>query len=172
LEQLKQYIIAFSGLSLGEHLFQFDIDEKFFAEFDYTEIDKASVKVDITLDIHERMLIFDFNIQGILNVMCHRCLDNFDYPVSSEERLIVKFGEEWLEEDDNIFIIPENESKFDIGKYIYEFIIVMLPFKITHPEDENGDSNCNPEILKKLDNLSTQGPKETPWDGLKGLIIN
>ena len=85
---------------------------------------------------------------------------------------MLNLGEEWLEEDENIVIIPEHEGKFDVGKYIYEFIIVMIPFKITHPEDENGNSKCNPEIIKKLNELSTPGPKETLWDGLKGLIIN
>jgi len=172
LEQFKQYIIPFSGLALGEHLFHYDIDEKFFAEMGYSEIEKASVKVDITLDRQERMLIFDFNIQGALNVMCHRCLDNFDFPINVEEKLIVKFGEEWLEEDANIVIIPEHDSKFDISTYIYELVIVMLPFKITHPEDEDGNSECNPEIIAKLNELSSSSPKETPWDGLKGLIMN
>ena len=172
MEQLKQYILPFSGLSLGEHLYHYDIDEKFFVEFEYTEIDKASLSVDIKLEKQERMLVFDFNIKGTVNVMCHRCLDNFDFPIDVEERLIVKLGEEWIEEDVNILIIPEQENRFDVSSYIYEYIIVMLPFKITHPEDENGDSECNPEIIEKLNQLSQSAPKDTPWDGLKGLIIN
>lgn len=172
MEHLRQYIIQFSGLGLGEHQFNYEIDEKFFAEFEYTDIDKASVSVNVTMDKQERMLIFDFDIQGVLNVMCHRCLDNFDYPVDIEERLIVKFGDDWQEEEENILIIPEKEYKFDIRTYIYEYIIVTIPFKLTHPEDENGNSLCNPEILAKLKELSTVAPKETPWDGLKGFIIN
>jgi uncharacterized protein len=59
-----------------------------------------------------------------------------------------------------------------ISARIYELVIVMLPFKITHPEDEDGNSECNPEIIAKLNELSSSSPKETPWDGLKGLIMN
>jgi uncharacterized protein len=171
-EHLKQYTIPFSGLSVGEHLYHYDIDEKFFVEYDYTEIDKANVSIDIKLDKQERMLVLDFDIQGTLNVMCHRCLDNFDYPIDVNQRLIVKFGDDWQEENEDIIIIPEHEHKFDVSNYIYEYIIVMLPFKITHPEDENGNSECNPEIIEKLKQLSESSPKETPWDGLKGLIMN
>ncbi len=172
MEHLKQYNIPFSGLSIGEHLYHYDIDEKFFVEYDYTEIDKANVSIDIKLDKQERMLVLDFDIQGTLNVMCHRCLDNFDYPIDVNQRLIVKFGDDWQEENEDIIVIPEHEHKFDISNYIYEYIIVMLPFKITHPEDENGNSECNPEIIEKLKQLSESSPKETPWDGLKGLIMN
>jgi uncharacterized metal-binding protein YceD (DUF177 family) len=166
---LKQYILPFSGLSLGKHLYHFDIDAKFFTEFDYTEIEQASINVDLTLDKQERMLVFDFVIKGSINVICDRCLDNFDFIIDKQERLIVKFGEEFGEEADDIIIIPESENQIDISSYLYEYIILMLPIKKTHPEDENGNTMCNPDIIKKLNELSKPEP-DSRWDSLKGLI--
>jgi uncharacterized protein len=166
---LKQYILPFSGLSLEKHLYHFDIVGKFFTEFDYTEIEQASINVDLTLDKQERMLVFDFVIKGSINVICDRCLDNFDFIIDKQERLIVKFGEEFGEEADDIIIIPESENQIDISSYLYEYIILMLPIKKTHPEDENGNTMCNPDIIKKLNELSKPEP-DSRWDSLKGLI--
>jgi uncharacterized metal-binding protein YceD (DUF177 family) len=166
---LKQYILPFSGLSLEKHLYHFYIDGKFFTEFEYTEIEQASINVDLTLDKQERMLVLDFAIKGSLNVMCDRCLDNFDYEVNKQERLIIKLGETWEEENDDILIIPESEHQIDISSYLYEYIVLMLPIKKTHPEDNNGNTKCNPEIIKRLNELSHTEP-DSRWDSLKGLI--
>ncbi|NVN96372.1 MAG: DUF177 domain-containing protein [Bacteroidetes bacterium] len=161
--------MPFSGLSLEKHLYHFDIDGNFFAEFDYTEIEQASINVDLILDRQERMLILDFAIKGSVNVMCDRCLDNFDFAIEKQERLIVKFGEVWSEEADDIIIIPETEHQIDISSNLYEYIILMLPIKKIHPEDENGNTMCNLEIIKKLNELSKPEP-DSRWDSLKGLI--
>ena len=115
------------------------------------------------------MLVFDFVINGSINVICDRCLDNFDFLIDKQERLIVKFGEEFGEENDDIIIIPETEHQIDISSNLYEYIILMLPIKKTHPEDENGNTMCNPEIIKKLNELSKPEP-DSRWDSLKGLI--
>ena len=163
--------MPFSGLGLGKHLYHFDIDGKFFTEFEYTEIEQASINVELTLDKQERMLVLDFVISGSINVMCDRCLDNFDFVIDKQERLIVKLGDAWKEENDDILIIPESEHQIDISSYLYEYIILMLPIKKIHPEDEEGNTKCNPEIIKRLNELSTQEP-DSRWDSLKGLITD
>ncbi|MEI6695028.1 MAG: DUF177 domain-containing protein [Bacteroidota bacterium] len=168
---LKQFILPFSGLSLDKHLYHFDIDGKFFAEYEYTEIDQASINVDLTLDKQERMLVLDFAITGSVNVMCDRCLDNFNFVIDKQERLIIKLGEKFEEVSDDIIIIPESEYQIDISAYLYEYIVLMLPIKKIHPEDENGNTQCNPEIIKKLNELSQQEP-DSRWDSLKGLITD
>ena len=156
-------------MSLGKHLYHFDIDGKFFNEFEFTEIEQPSINLDLTLDKYERMLVFDFVIKGSMNVICDRCLDNFDFLIDKQERLIVKFGEEFGEENDDIIIIPETEHQIDISSNLYEYIILTLPIKKIHPEDENGNTMCNPEIIKKLNELSKPEP-DSRWDSLKGLI--
>ena len=44
-------------------------------------------------------------------VPCDRCLDDMEQPVSSADKLMVKFGHEYAEEGDNLIVIPEEEGK-------------------------------------------------------------
>ena len=94
------------------------------------------------------MLIFNFAIKGVVNVMCDRCLDNFDFSIEGQERLIVKLGEEREDDDDEIVIIPENVHQMDLSIYLFEYVVLLLPMKKTHPDDENGNTTCNPDIIK------------------------
>ena len=47
--------------------------------------------------------------------------------------LVVKFGSEFNNEDDEILIIPHGEYKINIAQYIFELIILSLPAKRIHP---------------------------------------
>ena len=78
---LDQFSINFINLSLGVHAFEFDLDEQFFEAYEEDEISKARVKVLVSLEKQERMLVLCFDIKGSVNVMCDRCLDQFDQPV-------------------------------------------------------------------------------------------
>lgn len=169
MDKLKHYILQFSGLDFGTHKFHYKIDNDFFAAFDNTEIEQPSIDVALTLDKQERMMILDFEIKGSINVMCDRCLDNFDYLLDGNERLIVKFGEAWEGENEEVLLMSENEYQIDLSAYLYDYIILMLPIRMVHPEDENGNSNCNPEIIKKLNSLS-EPEHNSQWDGLRDLI--
>ena len=42
---LKDFIIPFVGLNEGIHDFTFNVDDKFFESFDYSEIKKGKVEV-------------------------------------------------------------------------------------------------------------------------------
>ena len=165
---LKEFAIPFVGLKEGIHEFTFEIDGKFFESFEYSEINDGRVNAYITLDRKERMLIFDFVLNGHVVIPCDRCLEDLDYPVKVDERLIVKFGQEFREETEEILIIPEKESHIDISSYIYEYVMLSLPLKKVHPEDENA---CNPEIIAKLDQHGS--PEIDPrWEALKNLKGN
>ncbi len=169
MENLKHYILHFSGLSLGEHKFQYDISDDFFAAFENTEIEQAAINVVLTLEKQERMLILHFDLNGSINVMCDRCLDRFDFPIKGNERLIVKIGEVWEEENEEVILIPEHEHTVDISGFIYDILILMLPIRVIHPEDENGKSDCNPDILEKIES-HTKHETDPRWDSLKDLI--
>ena len=115
------------------------------------------------------MLIFEFDINGTVEVICDRCLDLFDYPVKGNETLYVKLGETWDEESDDMIIIPESQHEFNVSQLIYEYIMLILPIQRIHPDDENGKSTCDTEMLKKLG--AQPDPQETDprWDALANL---
>ena len=115
------------------------------------------------------MLVLYFDIKGSVNVMCDRCLDQFDQPVNGEERLIVKFGDSYYEESDEVVVIPETEYKLNVSQYIYEFINLLLPIKRVHPNDKQGVSKCNPEFVNRLEGAKDDEMTDHRWDALKML---
>lgn len=164
MKALKDFIIPFVGLKEGEHEFAFDLDGKFFESFEYSEIKTGRVHVDMRLEKQNRMMIFNFIIKGFVKLPCDRCLDEMDFPIDGAERLIVKFGEEWKEETDEILIIPERESSIDVSGFIYEYIMLLLPYQRVH-EDE---SLCNRDVADKL--ASHKANETDPrWEALKEL---
>ena len=50
MNNLKAYLIPFLGLKIGKHQFDYQVDNTFFAHFDYDEFNNASVKVNIILE--------------------------------------------------------------------------------------------------------------------------
>lgn len=162
---LQEFVIPFLGLKEGVHDYAFDIDAEFFESFEYSEIKQGKVHVGVSLERQERILIFNFNIRGTIHLPCDRCLALMDLPIEGNERLIVKFGKEWKEETDEILIIPETESHIDISSFIYEYIMLLLPYKRVHPE---GEGLCDQAMVEKLDKHSTT-ETDPRWEALKDL---
>lgn len=168
MKALKEYVIPFVGLKEGVHDYSFEVDSKFFESFDYSEINHGNIHVELSMEKQDRMLIFNFSIDGYVVVPCDRCLAEMEYPVKGTERLIVKFGQERKEETEEILIIPETESHIDISEFIYEYIMLLLPYRRVHPE---GDESCNNEVSNKLDQYAA--PEHDPrWEALKELKKN
>lgn len=167
MDKLKDYIIHFVGLSLGNHRFSYLIDDTFFAQFEDSEISRSAVKIELDLNKLERMMILTFNIEGTIGVNCSRCMDDFDLEISGREEFFVKFGDEYLEEDDNVLIIPDTEYQLDISNLIYDYLYLMIPFRVVHPDDESGNSTCNPEVIKRLEQMSHKEEPSSAWDKLK-----
>jgi uncharacterized metal-binding protein YceD (DUF177 family) len=164
------FVVPFSRLKPGKHEYTFDIDNAFFEHFEYSEIKAGILRVDLELDKQETMLVMHFTIRGTVHVLCDRCLDYYDQPIEGTERLIVKFGETALEETDEIVVIPSTEHRINVSHFIYEYIHLLLPYKCVHPNDEEGISRCNRDVIDRLDD---SGDGETPdprWDELKKLL--
>ena len=171
MKSLEQFIIPFSGLKVGFHRFDFKVDRAFFEAFEFGEIRSGSVGIVLALEKKERMLVFDFSLSGTVDLPCDRCGEMMDIPVKGEERLIVKLGEAYRDEGEEVIIIPETDKQFDVSRFLYEVLHLMIPAKRVHPES-GGRSTCNPEILKKLEELSGHHEPDPRWEALKKLKAN
>ena len=89
-----------------------------------------------------------FNTEGTVQISCDRCLDEMDQDIKTENRLVVKYGDEYSEEDD-IVTIPENEGILDVAWFIYEFIALNIPIKHVHEPGK-----CNREMLDLIEKHS------------------
>ena len=169
MKHLKDFIIQFVGLSIGNHQFEFEVDDSFFEYFEYSQLQHGRAFIKVELEKQERMMIFSIAIDGSVEVTCDRCGEEFFLPVSGDERLIVKFGEEYAEESDEIICIPATEYQIDLAPFIYEYLHLILPGRILHPDNQDGSSGCNPEILKRIEALAPQKSSDPRWEVLNKL---
>ncbi|MEI6434114.1 MAG: DUF177 domain-containing protein [Bacteroidota bacterium] len=165
----EQYKIAFGGLKPGTFIFDFQIGAEFFEQFENTDISNGTITVKVTMVKEERMMDLHFALNGSLVVPCDRCNEPVELAVNGDERLIVKPGDHYFEESEDVQIIPETDYHFDIAPFLYEYIQLMLPIRRIHPEDDNGNSQCNPEIIKMLTELHSEKEPDPRWDALNKL---
>jgi len=171
---LSFYNIAFKGLSQGKHIFDYEVDQKFFAEFEGGIVDEGKVSVRLTLEKQSSLMVFWFEVQGTVQVQCDRCLEMYNQPIKSKDRIFVKFGEKEFVEGDDVIWVSTNDYQLNVAQLIYEFIGLAIPIKKIHPDDENGNSTCDPEMIKKLEKYIVREGEENPsvWNDLKKLLDN
>lgn len=173
----KEFLIPFVGLKQGKHQFEFEINKKFFDDFGFDEYNNVDIKVSLVLEKMSAMLELNFKHKGTVNVPCDLTNEDFDLPVKGKLRLIVKFGDEFNNDNDEILVLPHGEYQVDVSQYIYEMIVLSVPSKRVHPGIKDGTLDTG--ILDKLNELA---PKEKVkkeeqkedtdprWDELKKLL--
>jgi uncharacterized metal-binding protein YceD (DUF177 family) len=178
MKALKAYTIPFVGLKLGEHHFDYHIDNAFFHKFEYEEFNAVDVAVNLRLEKKTRLLELSFIAKGTVNVNCDVSNEPYDQEIEDTFDLVVKFGDTYNDDNDDILILPHGEFEINVAQYIYELIILALPIKRTHPGIEDG--TLKSDILKKLRELSPETGKEDKssegtdprWDNLKKLLTD
>lgn len=180
MRHLNEYTIQFVGLKLGEHTFEYKVDDKFFEFFEYDDFNTVAVNLTVTLNKKPTLLEFYFDAKGLVNVNCDITNEPFDYPLEANYDLVVKFGQEFNDDNEDIIIIPYGEYEINIAQYIYELIVLAMPSKRIHPGVADG--SLKSEILDKLEELSIEKDnriaideeKETDprWDKLKKLLTD
>jgi uncharacterized metal-binding protein YceD (DUF177 family) len=164
-----RYIIPFRGLKPGVHPFEFEVGDTFFDLFPESQIRKGAVSIHVNLEKEERMLIFDLTLDGSAEVPCDRCDAPLNIRIAGTERLIVKFGETWQEQSDEVLIIPEMSHQFDLAPFIYEYVHLLLPMRKVHGEEGTDGSQCDPEVIRKLEELNSKTETDPRWEALSKL---
>ena len=178
MNNLKEYLIPFVGLKIGKHQFDYQIDNTFFKSFDYDEFNAVSVKVDIVLEKKSTMLELDFKHKGTVNVPCDVSGEEFDLPIKGKLKLLVKFGDAFNDENEELLILPHGEYQVDVSQYIYESIILSVPLRRVHPGVKDGSLS---DVIEKLESLSPKENKKEEqqnndidprWENLKKLLTD
>jgi uncharacterized metal-binding protein YceD (DUF177 family) len=149
-------LMPIAKLSVGNHRFEFNIDEAFFQNFESSEIQSGIINVAAEVEKYNNLMIINFFIEGKVKVICDRCLDLFYMPISVEDALTVRFSniiadhDEYADNDTDIVFIDPNVEILDVSHYVYENICLGLPIQRIHPDSENGQSLCDPETIKYL----------------------
>ena len=194
--KFSQFKIDLKNLPQGINEYAYQLDKKFFDAIDHEMVRKGNISVELTVRKTINAFEFNFHLSGTIQIPCDRCLDEMNQEIDTNNRLIVKLGEEYFEESDEIVIIPADEGEINIAWYLYEFIVLDIPIKHVHElgkcnkvmtskyrkhqavsstQDEEDDDEFDDEIIdedidddvSKDDSSKDTDPR---WDALKQLI--
>lgn len=192
------YKIPLRELSVGTHTYEIALDNDFFKNIDGPEVQKGKVNVHLTVKKGSQAFEMDFDIKGVVQIPCDRCLDDMDQEIECKNQLIVKYGKDYAEESDKIIVIPETEREINLAWFLYEFVALNIPMRHIHPvgkcskgmvsklkkhvatsKDEDGEGwedesvdfieDEDLDIQSEENNEKDTDPR---WDGLKNLIDN
>jgi uncharacterized metal-binding protein YceD (DUF177 family) len=176
MSNLKQYIIPFIGLKQGKHLFEYEIDNTFFDAYGFNEFNYSSLQVTLVFEKKTTFFELNFEVTGTVNVDCDTSLEPFNQKINGNLPLVIKFGQEYNDDNDEMIIIPHEYYELDVSQFIYELIILSVPTKKVHPKVLDGSMDS--EALNKLRELEIKKNKSSSneditdprWDKLKSLI--
>ncbi|WP_142784603.1 YceD family protein [Changchengzhania lutea] len=178
MKPLKEFTIPFVGLKIAKHHFEYDIEQSFFEYFEYEDFNNVDVKVNVVLDKKSTLLELHFEISGTVNVNCDLTNEPFNQAIDNEFDLVVKFGEAYNDENEDILIVSHGTYEINIQQYIYELIVLSVPTKRIHPGVEDG--TLDSDILDKLEELSPKQDRKIEseqdidprWNTLKKLLTD
>ena len=165
-------MIKFSGLKEGIHLFNYELGNKFFRNFDYYDFLDAKLFAKLELEKQSTLLNLKFYFSGKIEVQCDVSMESFNLDLETEHAVVVKFKDDIISTDDKVIFMPAGSHSIDVSHLIYESIILAVPQKKVHPGIENG--SLKSEIVEKLEALKPKKnfkEKTDPrWDKLKDLL--
>ena len=144
MSKFELYNVVLKDISNEMRMFEYDLDDAYFKKIDSPEIQKGSIKAKVSVQNKLSTYELQFLIEGTVTIPCDRCLDDMVQPIHYKEKLQVKFGDTFSEEDE-IVIVPEAEGAINIAWFLYEFIVLNIPLKHVHATGE-----CNKTMATKL----------------------
>ena len=167
----SEFEIPYTGLGIGRHAFDFQLDGSFFSEFEPDDFDSADLKVAAELDRFESMMHFDVHVTGTVRSACDRCSAPVTLPIDHRVRYVVKFGDHTHRNDDDILVLGPAEHLLDVRAFLYESTVLGLPLRRTHELE----MDCDPQVLQYLTGSVEDAPQEVQeetdprWAALRGM---
>ena len=190
MSKFELYNVVLKDISNEMRMFEYDLDDAYFKKIDSPEVQKGNVKA--TLSVLKKLTTYElqFFLEGTVIIPCDRCLDDMVQPIHYKEKLLVKFGNTFSEEDE-IVIVPEAEGAINIAWFLYEFIVLNIPMKhvhatgecnktmvtklkkhITRQKDDDDDDSSSVEFDDDDDFTPDEIQTDPRWDGLQNITEN
>ena len=149
------YKIQLASLPEGKYEQDFECGTEFFKNMENTEIITSDVKVH--LDLVKKNDTYDctFTCRGGLKIPCDRCLDPIDHEVDATYHIIVKYGDDYNDESDELLVIPYSDSYLNVAYMLYDTIVLTIPMRHVHPMGK-----CNRAMLSALHKHRNTGDEE------------
>ena len=145
---IESFKIDLKALPQGESSFEYKLDDDYFKAIDAPDIQSGALTCKLALDKKDDFFELHFHTEGVVHIPCDLCLDDMDQNICTDNSLVVKFGEDYSEEDD-LVTVAENEGILDVAWFVYEFIALEIPIRHVH-----APGKCNPAMIAMLNEHS------------------
>ena len=179
------FILPLRGLGQGVYTYELTCDDAFFATFESSPVDKADIKLTLTVDRSSRELSLHFDFTGTVATTCDRCMADINLPIEGRRALLAKFVPDAaeLEDEAELIFLDADTNLFNAAPYAYELILLEVPMIRTFACREGAPPYpCDEDMLARIDDSmdgsaagtepSKNGDdrdKPSPWDVLKDL---
>ncbi|MDQ3017671.1 MAG: DUF177 domain-containing protein [Bacteroidota bacterium] len=178
MDALSPFRIPVASLKADEAHYEWELGSDFLRLFDDEhEAEKGLFAVNLDIEKLGGVSTFTFRIKGEVQTICDRCLAPIAMPVEGEYEVILKFGDPNESTDDVIVLDPESNG-FNIGKQIYDFILLSVPiFRRIPGCGSSPNPPCDMTILSYLsEQTEIEKPKQEDddllWGDLRKAIDN
>jgi uncharacterized metal-binding protein YceD (DUF177 family) len=178
-KKLTDYDINLVKLKDKKHEYDFDLKDDFFSLFDQSIVNGGDLIAHVALDKSPLLITLTITIKGTVNLTCDRSLENFDYAIDINQTLLIKFGDEEIELDENVLQIPHDAQTINLAQHLFDFIGLAIPMKKLHPRFEVDYSEAGDILIYSTGTASDEAgennsePTVDPrWDILKNLSKN
>ena len=190
--KFSAYKLPLKSLGTGTHEFEYHLDKQFFANMESSDVHDADLAVHLTGKYNGDFYDLDFHVSGEVVLICDRCLDDLHYPIDTTYHIIVKYGEDYNDDSDEILEIPESDNTLNVAYMLYDTVELAIPIKHVHPLGKcnrqmsallkkhratagDEDAELENELIDEIDTLpdsSDDAPTDPRWDALRKLSDN
>ncbi len=190
--KFSAFKLALKSLGEGVHEFEYKLGKQFFVDMENSDVHDADLTVHLTVTHRHDAYDLDFRVDGTVTLLCDRCLDDLIVPIDATYRLMVKYGEDYNDESDDLLIIPQSDNDLNVSYMIYDTVVLAIPIKHVHPLGKcnrqmssllkrhravtpGEDAELQEELLDSIDDVDADaggGSTDPRWDALKGLSVD
>jgi len=191
--KFSAFKLPLKSLGAGTHEFEYHLDKTFFANMESTDVHDADLEVKLTVKYNGDFYDLDFHIGGEVVLICDRCLDDLHFPIDTTYHIVVKYGEDYNDDSDEVLEIPDSDNYLNVAYMIYDTVELAIPIKHVHPMGKcnrqmsmllkkhratanDEDSELENELIDEMetmpDNSGDESATDPRWNALRKLSDN
>ena len=173
----------------GTHTFEYHLGKTFFTNMESEDVHDADLNVTLTVEYKSDVYMLDFVVEGIVTLICDRCLDDLEFPIDTTYHINVKYGEDYNDDSEDLLVIPESDNYLNVAYMIYDTVALAIPIKHVHPLGKcnrqmsamlkkhraggaaGEDADLQNQLIEEMDSMddAEEQPTDPRWDALKNL---
>lgn len=184
------YKLPLKSLAKGSHEFDYVLGKQFFADMESADIRDADVNVRLTVTYNGDIYDLNFVFSGEVTVLCDRCLDDLHLPIDTTYHIVVRYGDDFNDDSDDLLEIPESDNYLNVAYMMYDTVALAIPIKHVHPlgkcnramsailrkhrvQATGEDADLENALVDEMDQMDADDvdtqATDPRWDALKGL---